>query len=79
MMPRLKPGDKILVSTLPYFFSHPKVGDVVVFKYENKLMVKKISKIENEKYLIEGENKKDSLKTPRIKKKDILGKLILKI
>ena len=79
MMPKLKPGEKILVSTLPYLFSSPKVGDVIVFKYQNKFIIKKISKIKNEEYLINGENKKDSLKIPKIKRKEILGKVILKI
>lgn len=79
MMPKFSPNGKVLVSTLPYLFSPPKVGDVVVFKFENKFIIKKISKVNGEWYYVEGENKKDSLDIPKIKRGDILGKVIFKL
>lgn len=79
MMPKLKPGEKILVSTLPYLFSLPKVGDVVVFKYQKKYMIKKISKVNGGFFEVSGENKNDSLKVGKISREEILGKMIFKI
>lgn len=79
MMPKLSPRDKILVSTLPYLFSKPKTGDIVVFRFEEKIMIKKIENIENGKYLVRGENESDSLKIPKLERKEILGKVIFKI
>lgn len=79
MMPTLKPNDKVLVSSIPYYISPPKVGDIVVFKYGKKFLIKKIAKIEKERYLVEGENKDDSLKIGKIERSDIVGKVIRKI
>lgn len=78
-MPIFNPDDKVIVSSIPYVFSRPKRGDIVVFKYHNKFMVKKISKEIDERFYIEGENKNDSLNVGRISRKDILGKVITKI
>jgi len=79
MMPTLSPGEKVLVSTLPYLFSSPKVGDIVVFKYKSKFMIKRITKIGKDLYEVSGENKNDSLKIPGLKRNDILGKVIRRI
>ena len=78
MMPRLSPNDKILVSTLPYLCSPPSVGDIIVFKYENKYMIKKISEVNGGLFEVSGENKKDSLKIPKLTRREILGKVIFK-
>lgn len=78
-MPTLNPNDKVLVSSIPYYISPPKVGDIVVIKFEKKFLIKKISKIKNGRYLVEGENKNDSLKIGKIERSDIVGKVIRKI
>lgn len=78
-MPILNPNDRVLVSSIPYYISPPKVGDIVVFKYGGKFMIKKIVKIKSGRYLVTGENKNDSLKIPKIERKDIVGKVIRKI
>lgn len=77
MTPRLKPNDRVLISSLPYFFSKPKEGHVVLFNYNNRALIKRIIRIEGKKYFIDGDNKKDSLKIGWINRKDIQGKLIL--
>lgn len=79
MLPTLSPGDIVLVTTLPYFFSNPKKNDIVVFKTQNKLFIKRITKVEKEKIYVEGDNKGDSLKINFITRKEIIGKVIIKI
>ena len=79
MMPTINPNEKVLVSSTPYWFVRPKIGDAIVFKYDKKFLIKKISKIENGKYKVTGENEKDSLKVPKLNRKEIVGKVIMKI
>ena len=79
MMPTLIPGESILISTIPYLFSNPKKGEIIVFKYKNKNLVKRIKKISEDDYILEGDNKSDSLKIQNIKQKDIVGKFLFKI
>ena len=79
MMPTLNPNEKVLVSSIPYLFGSPKKGDIVIFKYEKKFLIKKISKVDSGRYLVEGENKNDSLKIGEIERSDIVGKVIRKI
>lgn len=76
MMPLLKPGQEIIVSSLPYLFSNPKQGNVIAFKSGNKFIVKRIKKITGHKLLVTGDNKSDSKDYGWINKKDIIGKMI---
>lgn len=78
MEPDLRFGQFVLVSSIPFFFSKPKIGDVVVFKNSKKLIIKRIVKEVNKKFLVEGDNKKDSHDFGFIEKKEILGKVIYK-
>ena len=80
MEPLIKNGQTVLVSSIPYFFSKPKIGDIVAIRKEEKVFVKRIFKIDKEKYFVKGDNEKDSLDSRDfgwIEKKEILGKLIL--
>lgn len=81
MEPSFKMNQKVLVSRLPYLFKSPKVGEVVVFKdYKSeKLILKRIKKIFNKKYLVAGDNKYDSKDFGWIEKKDIYGKVVLTV
>lgn len=76
MEPKIKNGSFFLSSSLPFKFSNPKAGEIIVFRNDNKLIVKKITKIENNKYFLEGENKMDSKNFDPIDKKKILGKVL---
>lgn len=76
MEPLLKPGQEILVSSLPYLLFRPKAGEIIAFKEGNKFVVKRIKKAENGKFLVEGDNKKDSKDYGWINKKSIIGKVI---
>lgn len=79
MEPTLQQGQNVLVSSIPYFFSKPKVGDIVSFKKTGKVFIKRISGIDEDKYFVSGDNKKDSMDSRRfgwILKKDIIGKVV---
>ena len=77
MLPKFKPDDRIIASSIPYLFSKPRAGDVIVFRYNNKIMVKRIKKFEGEKIIVAGDNISDSLKIKQVIRNDILGKVIL--
>ena len=76
MMPYLKPYDRVIVSSIPYYFSKPKIGDIIVFKYNSKTMIKRIKKLENGKITVAGDNISDSLKIEPVEVRDILGKVL---
>jgi nickel-type superoxide dismutase maturation protease len=83
MEPTLKPNDEVLVSSLSYFFTSPKRNDIVAFKdpRDNKVLIKRITKIETKKIFVQGDNKKhstDSREFGMIEKKAIIGKVIFK-
>ena len=78
MQPSINEGNRVVVSNWAYFFLHPKVGDVVVFSgNDSKSYVKRITASANRKeFVVEGDNKFDSKKLPKIQRKAIVGKVI---
>lgn len=76
MEPEIASGSFFLASSIPYFLTEPKVGDVIVFKNKNKNIIKKLTKIEKDEYFIEGLNSSDSLRFDPIRRSEILGKII---
>lgn len=76
MEPAIKQGNIVLVSSLPFLFSEPKVGDVVTFRKDELIFIKRIVKIKNNQYFLKGDNSKDSLRVSWISKKDLVGKLL---
>lgn len=79
MLPVFMPEDIVLISTLPYFFSKPKIADVIVFRKDNKRYIKRITKDSDGKFYVSGDNKKDSLDIGWVTKNDIIGKVIKKL
>jgi signal peptidase I len=83
MEPTLRNGDVILASGIRYLITQPKVNEIVVFKSPSgQIMLKQITKVDNDKYFLEGNNKEDSLDSRQfgwVTKKQILGKMIYKI
>lgn len=82
MLPIYKPGDVVLISSLPYLFSKPRIGDIIVFRKDKISMIKKISEIAENGFIVEGENVDDSLDSATlgiISEKDVLGKVIVKL
>lgn len=76
MEPEIKEGSFFLSSNLPYVYSRPKLGDNIIFKNKDKIIVKKIVEIKNKKYIIDGVNKLDSAIFIPISREEILGKVI---
>ena len=79
MQPAISHGQKVLVSSLPYIFSKPKVNDIVALKFDNKIFVKRIHSVSEDKYYLLGDNKEDSLDSRNlgpIDRKNILAKVV---
>lgn len=76
MEPTLREGSKLLVGQWAYLFKEPKVGDIVLFKYQGRYFIKRIRATSGEEIEVEGDNKSDSLKIDAIRKKDLIGKVI---
>ncbi len=58
MSPSIIKNSIIIVSYIPYFFTQPKIGDIVIVKHPHKniSIIKRIQKIKNNKYYILGDN-----------------------
>jgi nickel-type superoxide dismutase maturation protease len=80
MEPQVKTGETVLVSSIPYWFKIPKISDIVAFKDRtNKILIKRIIKIQNGKYFMQGDNKNDSLDSRTfgyISRDKIIGEII---
>lgn len=79
MEPTLRQGQSVLVSSIPFFIAKPKIGDIVVFRKDQKVFIKRISKVDGNKFFVCGDNEQDSFDSRVIgwvKKEDILGKVI---
>lgn len=83
MLPFLFPGDQVLVHRL----RKGKKGDIIVIKNpqrnnRQKFLIKKIDKIHDTKLYVVGINKTKSIDSRHfgcVDKKDIIGKMILKL
>ena len=76
MLPTLKPGQDVLVWR---WFVDLKIGDIVVIKYHNREMIKRISIIDDRRIFVLGDNEKeskDSREFGPIRKDQIIGKVI---
>lgn len=81
MFPAFKPGDLVLVNRLAYFFVKPRVGDIVVLRRQ-KYIIKRIAKIDKDRFFLAGDNKEESTDSRSfgwISKKEIVGKVMLKV
>lgn len=75
MEPTFKNGSTVLSSNIFYWFTKPKTGEVVVFKYHDKFIIKRIMKQKKDQFFVKGDNKKDTLKIGWIQRSDIVGKV----
>lgn len=76
MEPTIKDRQEILVSSLPFLISKPKVGEMVAFKEDNKTIIKRIQKTDGRRFFVLGDNKNDSKEFGWIEKEKIIGKVI---
>jgi nickel-type superoxide dismutase maturation protease len=79
MFPTLKAGSTVLV--YKYFFSKPKLRDIIAAcdPRDGKTIIKRVTKIENNRYFVQGDNKQastDSRNFGSLDKNDIIGKVI---
>ena len=75
MEPTINEGNLVFVSSLPFLFSKPRIGDVVVLRKENKTLIKRVTRIRNDKFFLAGDNVMDSMNV-WANKKDIKGKIV---
>ena len=66
MQPKIREGQKVLASSIPYLFSSPRKNDVVVLKLDHKVFIKRIIKVKDKKYFLQGDNKNDSLDSRKL-------------
>ena len=78
MEPALREGDYVVVSKLNYLFRKPKIKDVAVIKHKGMFMIKRIREIHNDKYFVQGDNRKYNSPI-KIERKQIVGKVLLHI
>ena len=84
MEPTLLHGQTILVSNISYLFSKPKINDIVALRERKSgiVFIKRIVKVDGEKYFVSGDNKKDSMDSKDfgwIEKGEIVGKVLFKL
>ena len=76
MTPSLKPNQLVLVTV---WIRRLYIGDVIVFKHDDKEKIKRIRRIDGEKFQVEGDNpdsSTDSRSFGSIDKSQVIGKLI---
>lgn len=81
MVPTFLPGQFILVSPLPYLYSEPKIGDVIVAMQAKRMVVKRIQYIDETSVFVVGDNPKestDSRTSGKISRQDIIAKVLRK-
>lgn len=79
MEPTLTEGRLVWVNHWAYFFQKPKIGDVVVFDWQGKNFVKRITEKDNNGYFLSGDKKEDSLDSRKlglIPRDKIQGKIL---
>lgn len=79
MEPTLIEGSFFIASSIKYFFKSPQIDDIILFKFNKEYLVKRIVKIEKDKYFLDGDNRSDSLPIMPINRQQILAKLIFKL
>lgn len=79
MSPTLRAGTNVLV--YKYFFTKPKIRDIISARdpYDRKILIKRIVKIENNRYFVQGDNRAESTDSRdfgSLDKNNIIGKVI---
>lgn len=81
MEPVFSENDILLISNFSYWFRKPRVGEIVVFRKDNKLFCKRVTGASGARYYVSGDNSQDSFdsrKFGKIKFSDLVGKVIFK-
>jgi len=78
MLPNFSEGTKILVRQ---WFINPRVNDVVIVSKNGRHLIKRVTKIQNNKFFVAGDNRAesaDSRKFGGVKREEIMGKIMRK-
>ena len=76
MEPTILDGSFFVASSIPLMFRKPGVNELVVIDYNNKLLIKRIVKVDGDILNLRGDNFIDSLNLKDIKKDQIKAKVI---
>ena len=82
MKPTFNKGEVVWVYEWAYLFNKPKIGDVVIFSFENKEIVKRITAVGKSGAYVSGDNQEDSLDSRtlgEIKFNRLIGKVRTKV
>ena len=74
MEPAFSDGDHVLTLN----WTKPKAGDAVVFRKNEKNLIKRVEKIKDGKIFVKGDNRRFSSEMGPIESSQIIGKVILK-
>jgi nickel-type superoxide dismutase maturation protease len=82
MIPTIAAGETVFVNRLSYLFRNPHIDDIIAFHdpRDGKVLIKRIIKIANRCYFVQGDNKNastDSRVFGMIRRQEIIGKVIL--
>ncbi len=81
MEPTFKENEVVWVYTWAYLFNRPKIGDIIIFEFEGKELIKKVALLDGSSATVVGDNSADSLDSNTIGKiafKQIKGKVLTK-
>ena len=81
MWPTFKKGDQLITFNWAYIFKNPKSEDVVVVRFKDKEMIKRIQKTDGNQVFVIGDNEKESTDSRHfglLKKGQIIGKVVYK-
>lgn len=74
MEPAFCGGDRVIT----YNFGKIRQGAVVVFKYGEMYLIKRVRELESDSLTLDSDNKKLAKKEYKIDKKDIIGRVVLR-
>ena len=77
MFPNFLDNDFVFITS---FFKKLKEDDVIISKFNNDTIIKRINKIKDNRYYITGDNKEESSNSfGFVNKENILGKVLFKV
>ena len=74
MEPSFKEGDFVLINKIIYVIDKPKINDVIVAKWRNIHVIKRINDIVKDSYFLKGDNEELG-ESFWVMQKDIVGKV----
>ena len=82
MQPAIKDGQIVLLNCWAYLFRAPAIDDIAIFRNprnKEQLICKRVCEIQNDRYLLRGDNRRDSMDSRDfgpVSYESIIGKVI---